>query len=230
VAIAIQVAAEPSSAPSAPIVWVGHGDRENIVLSRVHDDLAARFKVRGSRWRLVSPTFLLPGAFGSHEARRVRATIAGHLLSLTADAPNASLRRSMAIAPTLGWALLVPSSLRIGPRYYWYSLLWMTVFLFPLGYWAGSGLVARGGIGRVDAAPAAIAAASIAVAFAALGLVAAVMTDTRPLWWEWAGASGAMLAGGATAVVVRRLARSSDALGGVLDRTGSVARVQVGHA
>jgi hypothetical protein len=203
VSVAIRVAAEPTRVASAPIVWIGHGDSEDVVLLRARHDLVARFKVRGSAWRLVSPTFLLPGAFGSREPRQVRATMAGHVLTLTAAAPNASQARSITLGPTLGWALLVPSFVRVGPRYHWYSLAWMTVFLFPLGYWAGRGALARGAVAPLDAASAGIAVGSLVMAFAALGIVAVMMTETRPVWWEWAGAGAAVLAGATAAMVVR---------------------------
>jgi len=199
----VRVRVGPAGAPTAPMVWVGHGTREDVVLSRVGDDLVARFKVRGSDWRLVSPTFSLPGAFGPVESgvepRRVLSRMHGHVVTLAAETPNASATRSVALGPTLGWSLLVPSSLRVGPGYWWLSLSWMAGFLFPLGYWA-----ARGARGAERAAATAVAGALL-LAFGSLEAVAVIMTGTQPMWWEWLGAIAAVVAGGVTAVVVWRL-------------------------
>lgn len=206
---------------SAPMVWIGHGDREDVVLSQIDGDLTARFQVRGSHWRLASPTLLLPGAFDrtgdSTATTSLALTATGHVVSIEAQSIAAKLRRAVPFAPTLGWALLMPSIVRVGPGYAWLSALWIGAWLFPVGYWAGVGIM------RSVRAPL-IAGGAVAVAFGALAIVPPVVTGTRTEWWEWTAALIAVIAGAATAFLVTRLVVIHDDLDGRASTPSSARR------
>ena len=215
--------------PSSPIVWVGYGDRDHIVLSQVRTDLMARFRVRAASWRLTSPTFSLPRALeprrapdGSRDAEPTRATAvaAGHVVTLESEAPNGPLRRSVRMGATLGWTLMMPMGIPTGPGYRWITALWIGALLFPLGYWAVPRLrrdrePPGGGVraasmerGRI---PTLAAGAALLTGALSLGGISPLLAGVHTEWWEWLAAILAVAAGGATAFIALRIAEATDA-------------------
>ncbi|HUQ84645.1 MAG TPA: VanZ family protein [Gemmatimonadaceae bacterium] len=213
--LSIQATVLPSriGAPSAPMVWVGHGDREDIVLSQAREDLVARFQLRGARWRLVSPSFSLPHAFALGEPAvraAITARVAGHALTIEQTAPNGTARRVIDLTPTLAWALLMPSSIHVGLWYPWISALWIGVLLFPLGYWAVPRLVGRQH-GHRTSVDGVVAGAALAMAVLSLAIVPPWLASTSTAWWEWLSACGAIAAGGLVAFIALRFTARGDA-------------------
>ena len=209
----------------APILWIGRGTAEAMSLGHQGPDLYGRVRMRASEWRLVVPSIALPGAFASTGApARVWARVRRGQASVGVTSPNVSDSVAVELAPTLGWALLVPIGRSVGPRYRWLSALWVSGLLIPVGFWSGqlatsddqtSSLLGRSLPSVADGARVRrrghvrlhllLAATILACAVASLPLVRWATGAAATHWTEWAAVGVGLAAGAWAGITVSRL-------------------------
>lgn len=191
----------PSPVQVAPIVAsFDHEQTEIFVLGRVRDDLVFRIR-RHSRQALIGDvTGRLPSAFagiGESDTVRIGARATAAAMTLWLESDTRRVERRIALDAALGWSLLHPYYLSLGPSLHALSALWLVGLFFPLGFW--SALAERRGQNLIRGAIAVISA----LAMGLYGVSAIAHLSPAPAGVAIGGVIGAAL-GWASGRKVRR--------------------------
>jgi hypothetical protein len=206
----------------APIVWVGQDRQdEQLLLAQRGDRLVFRARLRAADWKLKVPAVALDHVVGDGPERDrpglaapalvVHAAVAGNVITLGADRRGgAPLSAAITLSPMLGWALLAPSAVLSSTGYRWITALWLTVLLFPTGYWGMRAVTASpDALAPVnDRVAAGLGRASVAIALGG-GFVAIPLASVHSLahWSEWLAGCAGLASGASVALAARSVER-----------------------
>jgi VanZ like protein len=151
-------------------------------------DLAFQPPLRSSGLRLGRPSLRLPGALQS-PGSRVDLQAGIRQSALWARWTTAGIRHqsSQMLSPSFGWSLFTPFRYAYGPEARFVTILWISAWLFPSGYWTAG----------VHGRPFLSWAALGFVVILGLGLIP-LLLNYRPVHWsEWLAAGLGIGAGSA---------------------------------
>jgi hypothetical protein len=140
---AVVTGGDSLSRKGAEILRIASFRREAVLLGQRGDALVFRVFTNASRFRFRSPLVALRGQFPSTppgEARSPQTEIEGRSapdfvsLAATRGATSSSvtLRRTVG----LGWTLILPWNIGVGPKWWPASALWLAVLAFPASFFA----------------------------------------------------------------------------------------------
>lgn len=190
---AMVISGPPTPNP-APIVVIADEGRRGIArLSQLGRDLVFGAPTRGAQFRLRRPAAVVRGALPREpgDTLLVGGSIGAGVVTARVRGANGTARAVVTLSPNLGWLLVAPAGLPIGPDDRWVTALWIIALLTPLGYYT-----ARGYAGRRRAA-AAVGLLTIAVA-AGIGLFPALAGWPPAHWSEWLAAAAGLGVGWTT--------------------------------
>lgn len=136
-------------------------------------------RLRAANLRLAQPNVALrlPCRASLADSLLLRGVASPQALDLSADDGARSSAQRLTLAPTMGWALLVPLASAYADVGLW-NALWCAAFLLPLAYWLGRGT-------RLGGALVWLAGITMAGLWGIPRLF-----DRLPIGWrEWAGAA-----------------------------------------
>jgi hypothetical protein len=109
---------------------------EALLVAQVGQDLILRSRRRAADFWLRDPAVRLPrGAGDLGDTLNLLGEVRSASLSIRANRGPRTEISTMWITPSLAWAMILPFEIgldRLAPPFSW---LWITVLLFPLGYW-----------------------------------------------------------------------------------------------
>ena len=173
--------------------------RAHVLLAQHGSAAALSADLRAATWGLHLPFLSAPGAF---DPSRMRVSLQASITSRAwllgwsdTAAPTESHVATLLLSPALGWTLvqsMVPAS---GAAAVWCTLLWLSLWFVPIGYWtagSSSGVDGRGGIVAVTRSmPAALAVLLVAFAAARWSGVTP-LTVAQTTWCLTAAIAGAV--------------------------------------
>jgi hypothetical protein len=166
------------------------GPRGSVVAVEANrEDLAFQPPLRSSLLRLGRPALRIPGALHSPPgtALTLVARDQGSALQAEWTSSGSSHLVRQALGPSLGWSLLAPFRYTYGRETPLLTLVWLTAWLLPLGYWTR----------HVSRRPFLSWAAALLLVALGLGLVPHVTGYAPAPFSEWLGALLGLAAGAA---------------------------------
>jgi hypothetical protein len=190
----------------AEILRVATFSGEALLLGQRGDALVFRTFTNASRYRFHSLLIALPGQFASNpsgEFRPVQIDIEGRstasYISLAVTRGSTTSGVTVPRTVSLGWTLLLPWNIGIGPGWWPANVLWLVMLVFPASFLAAR--AAQRGVGVKDARapwwPLALVIVALATLPAAMGLSPLGVLD-------WTGVAVGVAAGVGVARVAPR--------------------------
>jgi hypothetical protein len=182
----------------APVVSAFDGrSTEIFLLGQRRRDAFFRLRTRVSDLRLRPPAIAIRDAFppGAGDTLDLSASYnqGRYLLAVTTSGGRQELE--VDASPNLAWSFVVPfRDFGLGQNQLWFTALWVSALLLPIGYWAGLGASLPGVLG------------AWAVVIAAFSLLPQLFTLPRVHPSEWAAAAVGLALGhaGAWSVGIHR--------------------------
>jgi hypothetical protein len=186
IALSARVVTGPGSGARRWIYVIGENGWPRLDLSQQGRDLVLGLPAHSQRVLLGTPSVLLRGAFPGDTGREVtvHAEAANRVVRLAAERAPVRREVTVALSPAMGWTLIAPFGLGLGPRVPLLTALGLLGLTLPLGYWAGRH--------RRPGPAVLVLAATLAIG---LGGIAAVGGFPPVAWSEWLGAGAGAAAG-----------------------------------
>lgn len=189
--------------------------RQIVLLGQRGRDLVFTLRMNAARAGLRTPMIVLRDAFptrapaGAADTLQLAGGVVDHALVLRVwDARDGRRSTQAALGPGLGWSLLMPYAIDLGPAAPWLTALWMAGLLATVAYWA-----AQAGSRREAVTPALALAVGLVLAPVLLG-------GAPSEWWTWAGGVlGSAIGWRIGGAVARRTRTMSRAARGASDST-----------
>ena len=143
-------------------------------------DLAFQPPMRSSQLRLGRPALRIPGALESPSGTELTLVARDQGFALQAEwtSSGSSHVVRQALGPSLGWSLLAPFRYTYGRETSLLTMVWLTAWLFPLGYWTW----------HVSGRPFLRSGAALLLVALGLGLVPLLTGYPPASFSEWLGA------------------------------------------
>jgi hypothetical protein len=166
------------------------GPRGSVVAVEANrGDLAFQPPMRSSLFRLGRPALRIPGALDSPDGTEVTVVARDQGSALQAEwtRSDSSHLVRQALGPSLGWSLLAPFRYTYGRDTSLLTIVWLTAWLLPLGYWTR----------HVSRRPLVGWGAALLLVALGLGLVPLLTGYSPAPFMEWLGALLGLAAGAA---------------------------------
>ena len=186
IALAARVVTGPPSGGRRWIYVIGENGWPRLDLSRQGGDLVLGLPAHSQRLLLGTPSVLLKGAFPRDSGREVtvQAEAADGVVRLAAGSGPERREVTVPLSPAMGWTLIAPFGLGLGPRVPLLTAVLLFGLTLPLGYWGGR-----------HRRPGPAASLLLATLVVGLGGIAALGGFPPVAWSEWLGAGAGAAAG-----------------------------------
>lgn len=138
----------PPTEALAPAVSIFDGEQQEVMLlGRDGNDLVFRVRRRATEMGLRTPTITVRNAFppngsdGADAPFQLKGTLNGFVLAASSSTTTNSESRTMSFRPTNGWAYLLPVEDLYSENGKRFTIIWVAIVFFPLGYYALTALV-----------------------------------------------------------------------------------------
>lgn len=136
ISLAVTAGTEGALRRLSPIVRVVDSTRHEVTaLFQRADAVGYTVRPRSQDVLLRGVQLRIPGVFGREGEVRLSGGRAGHHVWLVAEAAGARRERHVALAPSMGWSLVLPWDEALDGAW-WKDALWLAALALPWGYWA----------------------------------------------------------------------------------------------